>query len=54
MTKSYFKDSKEKYYNQQFQNIPRKIQTPYPTPQWETSRQKSKKKPNKQKQKQKE
>ena len=28
MTKSYFKDNKEKYYNQQFQNTPRKIQTP--------------------------
>ena len=33
MTKSYFKDNKEKYYNQEFQNTPRKIQIPLPNAQ---------------------
>ena len=56
MTKSYFKDNKEKYYNQQFQNTPRKIQIPLPNAQVRKFPSKKQKKPttNKQNQKQKE
>ena len=52
MTKSYFKDNKEKYYNQ---NTPRKIQIPLPNAQVRKFPSKKQKKPttNKQNQKQK-